>query len=73
MRFMAPRRNFPDEFALRLTQLDYDREMAFVALAPDGRARRGVADRLRSGPPRAREYALLVRSRPAGAGARRRR
>ena len=35
-RFLAPRRNFPDEMGLRLTQLDYDREMAFVALTPEG-------------------------------------
>ena len=36
LRFLAPRRNFPEEMAIRLTQLDDDREMAFVALTPDG-------------------------------------
>ena len=32
LRFLAPRKNFPDEMLMRLTQLDYDRDMAFVAL-----------------------------------------
>ena len=32
MRFLAPRKNFDDEMLKRLTQLDYDRDMAFVAL-----------------------------------------
>ena len=32
LRFLAPRKNFPDEMLKRLTQLDYDRDMAFVAL-----------------------------------------
>jgi acetyltransferase len=31
MRFLAPRKSFPDEMLKRLTQLDYDRDMAFVA------------------------------------------
>ena len=48
MRFMAPRKHFPEEFGLRLTQLDYDREMAFVALTPDGDARRRLPPRRRS-------------------------
>ena len=50
MRFLAPRRSFPDEMALRLTQLDYDREMAFVALTPEGELAGVVAPRLRSRP-----------------------
>ena len=32
LRFLAPRKVFPDEMLKRLTQLDYDRDMAFVAL-----------------------------------------
>ena len=36
LRFLAVRVHFPEEFALRWTQLDYDREMAFVALTPEG-------------------------------------
>lgn len=67
MRFLAPRRHFPDEMALRLTQLDYDRDMAFVALRPDG-ALAGVS-RLSCDPDhRIGEYALLVRSDMHGRG-----
>jgi acetyltransferase len=50
-----------------MTQLDYDREMAFVALAPDG----GLAgeSRVACGPDhRAGEYALIVRSDLQGRG-----
>jgi acetyltransferase len=67
MRFMAPRRRFPDEMGLRLTQLDYDRDMAFVALDPEG----GLAgvSRLSADPDReTAEYALVVRSDLAGRG-----
>jgi acetyltransferase len=67
MRFMAPRSQFPEEMALRLTQLDYDRDMAFVALTPDG-ALAGVS-RLACEPDRdVAEYALVVRSDLAGRG-----
>src|SRR5690606_41257340 len=31
-RFLAPRRHFPDEMLKRLTQLDYDRDIAFAAI-----------------------------------------
>jgi acetyltransferase len=66
-RFLAPRRNFPDEMGLRLTQLDYDREMAFVALTPEGELA-GVA-RLVAAPDRASgEYATIVRSDLKGRG-----
>ncbi len=67
MRFMAPRRHFPQEMSLRLTQLDYDREMAFVAIAPDG-SLAGVS-RLACDPDHeSGEYALVVRSDLAGQG-----
>ncbi len=67
MRFLAPRRNFPVEMALRLTQLDYDREMAFVAIAPDG-SLAGVS-RLACDPDYlGAEYALIVRSDMQGLG-----
>ena len=67
LRFLAPRRNFPEEMALRLTQLDYDREMAFVALTPDGELA-GVA-RLACDPDHVSgEYALIVRSDLKGRG-----
>ena len=67
MRFMAPRKNFPDEMGLRLSQLDYDREMAFVALTPEGELA-GVSRMVCDPDHRTAEYALLVRSDLAGLG-----
>ena len=67
MRFLAPRRAFPDEMLKRLTQLDYDRDIAFVALTPGGELA-GIA-RLSCDPDRDRaEYAILVRSDLQGRG-----
>ncbi len=67
MRFMAPRRHFPEEMGRQLTQLDYDRDMAFVALTPEG-ALAGVA-RVSCDPDHeVGEYALVVRSDLAGRG-----
>ena len=67
MRFLAPRRHFPEEMAVRLTQLDYDREMAFVALTAEGEMA-GVS-RIACDPDhRTAEYALLVRSDLQGLG-----
>lgn len=67
MRFLAPRRHFPEEMAVRLTQLDYDREMAFLALTADGEMA-GVS-RIACDPDhRTAEYALLVRSDLQGLG-----
>lgn len=67
-RFLAPRRNFPDRMLERLTQLDYDRDMAFVALEEGSGALAGVA-RLSCDPDRDKaEYALLVRSDLQGRG-----
>lgn len=67
MRFMAPRKHFSEEFSLRLTQLDYHRDMAFVALNPAGDLA-GVS-RLSTDPGReVAEYALLIRSDMAGKG-----
>ncbi len=68
LRFLAPRKTFPDEMLKRLTQLDYDRDMAFLALEADGGALAGVA-RLSCDPDRSKgEYALLVRSDLKGRG-----
>ncbi len=53
--------------ALRLTQLDYDREMAFVALTPEGELA-GVA-RVACDPDHVSgEYATIVRSDLKGRG-----
>lgn len=68
LRFIAPRRNFPDEMLMRLTQLDYDRDMAFVALEKENGALAGVG-RLSCDPDRSfAEYALLVRTDLQGKG-----
>jgi len=67
MRFMAPRKYFSEAMALRLTQLDYDRDMAFVALDADG-ALLGVS-RVACDPDHVvGEYALIVRSDSHGRG-----
>jgi acetyltransferase len=67
LRFLSPRRSFSDDEILRMTQLDYAREMAFVALAPDG-SLAGVS-RLACDPDdQEAEYAVLVRSDQQGHG-----
>ncbi|MGN6465395.1 MAG: bifunctional acetate--CoA ligase family protein/GNAT family N-acetyltransferase [Rhizobiaceae bacterium] len=68
LRFLAPRKGFPDEMLKRLTQLDYDRDMAFVALEQASGALAAVG-RLSCDPDRTRgEYALLVRTDLQGHG-----
>jgi acetyltransferase len=68
LRFLSPRRSFPDEMLLRLTQLDYDRDMAFVALVAGTGELAGIG-RLSSDPDRTvAEYALLVRTDLQGHG-----
>ena len=68
LRFLSPRRSFPDEMLLRLTQLDYDRDMAFVALEAKSGELAGIG-RLSSDPDRTvAEYALLVRTDLQGHG-----
>ena len=66
-RFMAVRAHYPDELALLLSQLDYDREIAFVALTSAGELA-GVS-RLACAPDHvSAEYALIVRSDLQGRG-----
>jgi acetyltransferase len=68
LRFLAPRKSFPDGMLKRLTQLDYDRDMAFVVLEKPNGSLAGVG-RLSSDPDRVRaEYALLVRTDLQGRG-----
>ncbi|MDX8449430.1 bifunctional acetate--CoA ligase family protein/GNAT family N-acetyltransferase [Mesorhizobium captivum] len=68
LRFLSPRRNFPDQMLKRLTQLDYDRDIAFVALEKETGALAGIG-RLSCDPDhRTAEYALLVRSDLQGHG-----
>ncbi len=68
MRFFAPRRQFGHGFSARLTQIDYDREMALVALDPGGTDMLGVV-RLVSDPDNeTAEFAVMVRSDTQGVG-----
>ncbi|MER2508700.1 MAG: acetate--CoA ligase family protein, partial [Amaricoccus sp.] len=66
-RFLAPRHNFTEADVVRMSQLDYDREMAFVAIGPDG-ALAGVSRMSCDPDHRSAEYALLVRSDLKGRG-----
>jgi acetyltransferase len=76
LRFFAPLKRLSPQLAARLTQIDYDREMALVAVAPgagesgagDGPAIYGVV-RIAADPDnRQAEYAVLVRSDMKGKG-----
>ena len=68
LRFLSPRKSFSDQMLKRLTQLDYDRNMAFVALETSTGALAGIG-RLSCDPDRAvAEYALLVRTDLQGHG-----
>ncbi|HTN64195.1 MAG TPA: GNAT family N-acetyltransferase, partial [Devosia sp.] len=68
LRFLAPRRNFSDQMLKRLTQLDYDREMAFVALEKPTCNLAGIV-RLSADPDHEiAEFGLLVRSDLQGHG-----
>lgn len=67
LRFFGLRKEFSDKFLVRLTQLDYDREMAFVALDENGAL--GSVARLSSNPDHeVAEFAVLVRSDLQGRG-----
>jgi acetyltransferase len=67
-RFLAPRRHFSDEMLLRLTQLDYEREIAFIALDARTGELAGIA-RLSSDPDKhTAEFGLLVRTDLQGRG-----
>jgi acetyltransferase len=68
LRLLAPRKAFSHEFLARLTQIDYAREMAFVAIEPATGALLGVG-RLSADPDYVRaEYAIIVRSDMQGRG-----
>jgi acetyltransferase len=71
MRFLRPLRELPHALAARLSQIDYDREMALVAEPLGGSAQReihGVA-RLAADPDGTEaEFAVMVRSDLAGHG-----
>ncbi|RVA17537.1 GNAT family N-acetyltransferase, partial [Mesorhizobium sp. M7D.F.Ca.US.004.03.1.1] len=68
LRFLSPRKSFSDQMLKRLTQLDYDRNMAFVALETRSGALGGIS-RLSCDPDHTvAEYALLVRTDLQGHG-----
>ena len=68
-RFFGLLKELPHALAARLTQIDYDREMAFVALAPDNDAEILAVARFAADPDGERaEYAITVRTDVAGKG-----
>ncbi len=70
-RFFAPLRSLPTRQLARLTQIDYDREMAFVLERPDGGTEADVlaVARLAADPDNYRaEFAVTVRSDLKGRG-----
>lgn len=68
LRFFAAIKLFDHAFAARLTQIDYDREMAFVATLPGDSAIVGVV-RLSADPDKEKaEFAIMVRSDKKGTG-----
>jgi acetyltransferase len=68
LRLLAPRKQFNHEFLARMTQIDYAREMAFVALDPENGELLGVS-RIVADPDYTRaEYGVIVRSDLQGRG-----
>lgn len=68
MRFLQPLKRLPQTLAARLSQIDYDREMALVAFDPSGTEMLGVV-RLSADPDGARaEFAIIVRTDRQGSG-----
>jgi acetyltransferase len=62
LRFFAAMRGLSHQLAARLTHIDYDREMALLALAGDAEDVLGVARFSADPDNRAAEYAIAVRS-----------
>lgn len=68
LRFFAPLKSFSHAFLARLTQLDYAREMAFIAIE-EGSGQAAGAVRLHADPGHVEaEYAILLRSDLKGIG-----
>lgn len=68
LRFFAPPTDFGGGFSARLTQIDYDREMALVALEPGGSEILGVVRLISDPDGEAAEFAVMVRSDLKGIG-----
>jgi acetyltransferase len=68
LRFFTPKPDLSHRLLARLTQIDYARAMAFVALEPDSAELLGVV-RVHADPDHEKaEYAILVRSDMKGRG-----
>ncbi|HEX6977864.1 MAG TPA: bifunctional acetate--CoA ligase family protein/GNAT family N-acetyltransferase [Alphaproteobacteria bacterium] len=68
MRFFAPLKTLPRDMAARLTQIDYDREMAFVLEQLSDGAVIGVGRLVADPDGRKAEFAVIVRSDLKGRG-----
>ncbi|MBX3508836.1 MAG: bifunctional acetate--CoA ligase family protein/GNAT family N-acetyltransferase [Parvibaculum sp.] len=69
LRFLSPLRKLPRQLAARLTQIDYDREMAFVIFTDETRKEFAAVGRLSEDPDRERaEFAIIVRGDLHGHG-----
>ena len=68
LRFLHPIREFPHPFVARLTQLDYARAMAFVAIDPEAGEVIGVVRLHADSRYEKAEYAILLRSDLKGRG-----
>ena len=68
LRFFQPMRQLTHELAARLTQIDYDREMAFALESPDGGGILAVVRLHREARGDSAEFAVTVRSDMQGRG-----
>ena len=68
LRFFAPVRTFPHPFIARLIQIDYSREIVFVAVDPHSGAMLGAVRLHADANHESGEYAVLVRSDTKGRG-----
>ncbi len=68
LRFFSPQRHMSRKFLARLTQIDYGREIAFVALTPDETEMLAVARFFADPDYRNAEYAVMTRSDLKGRG-----
>jgi acetyltransferase len=69
LRFFQPIRKLPEQLAARLTQIDYDREMAFIAFDPEEPEAIIAVARLMADPDvKTAEYAIIVRTDWKGRG-----
>ncbi|MYZ46712.1 bifunctional acetate--CoA ligase family protein/GNAT family N-acetyltransferase [Propylenella binzhouense] len=68
LRLLSVRRQFTEEFFARFTQVDYAREIAFVAFTPDEQHILGVSRLVLDADAERAEYAVVVRSDLKGKG-----